>query len=214
MSDTVTSTASVFMGRNVRKLRGDHTSDELARECAAWGIKGGTGRVSEIENGKVSPTIPTVYLLTLALGDLLGRPVAPSELFAGSGPVSTPGGEIELRLLRAVLADEAPKRPRPHAPGIDEFIDKFHKTWPEPLKNAPSGPYRKTLAAMVEADLRVGKSLGLDRALTAAWMAYLWRKPLSAERDRRAGARANAQKRGQISRQLKSELTAAIKRKG
>jgi hypothetical protein len=213
MSDPVTSTASVVMGRNVRRLRGDRTSDELARDCAAWGIKGGTGRVSEIENGKVSPTILTVYLLTLALADLLGRPVAPSELFAGSGPVSTPGGEIELRLLRTVLAGEAPRRPRPQTPGIDEFIDKV-KTWPEPLQNAPSGPYRKTLAAMVEADIRAGKSLGLDRALTAAWMAYLWRKPLSAERDERAGARANAQARGQISRQLKAELAAVIERKG
>jgi hypothetical protein len=39
---------------------------------------------------------------------------------------------------------------------------------------------------MVEADVRIGKSLGLDRAMTARWMAHLWKHPLSVERDERA----------------------------
>jgi hypothetical protein len=40
--------------------------------------------------------------------------------------------------------------------------------------------------AMVEADVRIGKSLGLDADRTAAEMAYLWVKPLSVVRDERA----------------------------
>jgi hypothetical protein len=36
---------------------------------------------------------------------------------------------------------------------------------------------------MVEADIRIGKSLGLDADRTAAEMTYLWGKPLSVVRD-------------------------------
>jgi hypothetical protein len=41
-------------------------------------------------------------------------------------------------------------------------------------------------------------------------MAWLWGQSLSAKRDELAGADANAQRRGQISRQLKEQLRKAI----
>src|SRR5262249_21677612 len=61
-----------------------------------------------------------------------------------------------------------------------------------------------------EADLRVNKSIGVDRGLGAALMAKLWGKPFSDERDQRAEPDANAQRKGQISRQLKAELQEVI----
>jgi hypothetical protein len=37
-------------------------------------------------------------------------------------------------------------------------------------------------------------------------MAHRWRRTFVAERDKRAGADANAQRRGHVSRELKAEL--------
>jgi hypothetical protein len=54
------------------------------------------------------------------------------------------------------------------------------------------------------------KNIGVDRFLAAA-MAALWGRTFSAERDNRAGPDANAQRRGQVSRQLKAELQQVIR---
>jgi hypothetical protein len=61
-----------------------------------------------------------------------------------------------------------------------------------------------------ESDARMCKNIGVDRFLGAAAMAALWGQTFSAERDHRAGPDANAQRRGQISRQLKAELQQVI----
>ena len=65
---------------------------------------------------------------------------------------------------------------------------------------------QRTSAAMTETDIRIGRSLGWDRQRTAAEMYLRWKRPLSAERDRRARAGANQQARGQITRTLKNQL--------
>jgi hypothetical protein len=187
----------------VRRLRGEHTAEKLARHAQAWGLKWGTGRVAECEAGKVAATVPTIHRLCLALSNLLGRSVAPTELFDGEP------------LLQSVVSNQAVRRPPDRimqqlAQQQRAFIERVWATLPEPLQGDPVGPYRKTLPAMVEADVRIGKSLGLDRAMTARWMAHLWKHPLSVERDKRAGPGASNQARGQITRQLKAELQKVI----
>jgi hypothetical protein len=52
--------------------------------------------------------------------------------------------------------------------------------------------------------------LGLHGESFAALSAYLWGRTLSAERDRRAGAGANKQDRGRITRRLKAEMKAVL----
>lgn len=58
---------------------------------------------------------------------------------------------------------------------------------------------------------RIRKSLGIPPMLLATATASLWKRTFSQERDRRAGAGANAQKRGQVTRQMRAELEAAIR---
>ena len=53
---------------------------------------------------------------------------------------------------------------------------------------------------------RLARDFGLDRERLAAEMAALWRQSFHAERDRRAGGDANAQKKGRVARELKAEL--------
>ncbi len=61
-----------------------------------------------------------------------------------------------------------------------------------------------------EAEARMAKALGLREENFATLSAYLWGRTLSAERNRRAGAGANAQDRGRITRRLKAELKAVL----
>jgi hypothetical protein len=207
MSSEVMPTLASVMGSNVRRLRGAHTADELAREAAAWGLKGGTARIAELEGGRVSPTLSTVYMLTLALADLLNEPVAPTDLFEGTGKVAMAGiGEVGLQMVRSTLSSEPPKRPRPDTSAVNAWIENMQATWPDRLMDMAAGKIRKTSAAMREADVRIGKSLGLDRYRTAAEMAYRWGKPLSVVRDEHFGSDASPQQRGRISRELKAEL--------
>jgi hypothetical protein len=57
---------------------------------------------------------------------------------------------------------------------------------------------------------RIRRSLGISSMLLSIATASLWKRTFSQERDRRAGAGANAQKRGQVTRQMRAELKAAV----
>ncbi|MGZ4527644.1 MAG: hypothetical protein ACXVX7_14620, partial [Mycobacterium sp.] len=71
-----------------------------------------------------------------------------------------------------------------------------------------------TMTAVIKAsgatEERTRKALGISSMFLASLSARLWKRTFSQERDRRAGEGANAQKRGQVSRQLRKELQAAI----
>ena len=206
-----TRTVAAVLGTNVRRLRGEHTLADLARYAQGWGLNWTTGTVANVESGRSSPTVTTIYLLTLALGDLLDRPdLAPTELLQGEGPVAVPGGEVDLALLRSVLSDKRVRRPKPDKSAQVEFIERVWATWPERLQKLGGSGIHETKGLMTEADVRIGKSLGLDPDRTAAEMYFLWKRPLTVERNARAGAGANAQARGQISRTLKADLRRAV----
>jgi hypothetical protein len=66
------------------------------------------------------------------------------------------------------------------------------------------------LDAFREADARMCRTIGVTRERGAAAMYRLWGRPFSDERDARTEPGANAQRKGQISRQLKAELEEAI----
>jgi hypothetical protein len=205
------------MGESVQRLRGRHTQAELARNAKAWGLPWTTGTVANVESGRAAPSLANIYLLVLALEDMLDRRVHPVELFEGSGVVKVAGREHELRLIRTLLSDRPIDRPKPDTSAVNAWMDHVEKTWPKWLQKVPYKRFHDTKAAMTEADLRIGKSLALvgedglvDEDRTAAVMAAKWGHPLSVERDRHAPPEANAQVRGRISRQLKEDLRKAL----
>ena len=73
-----------------------------------------------------------------------------------------------------------------------------------------SGTLSATASVVRETDQRMCKQLGVDTATGVAAMDKLWGRLFSAERDRRAGPDANAQRRGIVARQLKAELQEAL----
>ena len=60
------------------------------------------------------------------------------------------------------------------------------------------------------AEHRVAKELDVNQNVLATLSLHLWQSTFSAERDRRAGPDANAQRKGQITRQMKDELRSTL----
>jgi hypothetical protein len=202
------------VGRNARRLRLDAgvTLEHLAQAAARYGLAWSTGRVGDLEGGRVSPTFPTIYALTLALRDVTGQDVRLFDLLIGSK------GEVALNesltvtaaaLIQAVVGGpvgtEAAETGMTHTNAeIDE--DGFKLTQYGSLTPIPR-PLR-------ESDVRLARDIGVDPAKAKEAMLGLWGRLFSEERDERAGAGANAQAKGQISRKLKTELVEALQEGG
>ena len=221
-------TVAEVLGRTARALRGDRKVELVAHAAKSAGLNWGTGRIADLEAGRVSPTLPTLFALCGAFGFLLDRPVKLAELFAGNGQVTLiPGVAVELAELRAALSG------KPVDPGPTQFIAivglagaiAANEQLVAAMKERGIDPpgvikagvrehpaAQRVQPSLLEADYRMAKSLGLDRDQAPVEMAALWGRSFTAERDRRAGPDANPQKRGRISRELKAQLQEAINR--
>jgi transcriptional regulator with XRE-family HTH domain len=218
-------TVAEVLGRTARALRGNRKLELVAYAAKSAGLNWGTGRIADLEAGRVSPTLPTLFALCGAFGALLGRPVSLAELFAGDGRVTlTADVTVELADLQEAL------KGRPIDPGPAQFMarmglagavaanEQFVAAGIDPpdilverrLYDHPL--VQQVKQSMLEADYRMAKSLGLDVDHAAFVMAHRWGHSFTAERDSRGGPDANPQKRGRVSRELKSELQEAINR--
>ena len=222
-------TVAEVLGRTARGLRGDLKVELVARAAKSAGLNWGTGRIADLEAGRVSPTLPTLFALCWAFSDLLDHPVALAELFAGDGRVTlTPGATVELADLRAALGGQ-PIGSEPLGPimtpsavnamnslriGLADVRADIRKLAADPDRRPrmlhPRAQDVKD--SMLEADYRVAHSLGIDFDRGAEEMEALWGRSFTEERDHRGGPDANPQKRGRISRELKVELQEAINR--
>jgi transcriptional regulator with XRE-family HTH domain len=224
-------TVAEVLGGTARALRGDRTLEVVAYAAKSAGLNWGTGRIADLEAGRVSPTLPTLFALAKAFGVLLDRPVTLAELFAGDGRVRLTADATavteELGELRAALSGQPVDPDLARASAVIEFgafhlIGKqqaaaFADRGIEPpdfvTQRVREHPFAQKLKqSMLEADHRMARSLGLDDDEAAMQMGALWGRSFTAERDRRAGPDANPQKRGRISRELKAELREEINR--
>jgi hypothetical protein len=222
--ETAPPAVAEVLGRTARELRDGRKVELVAHAARSTGLNWGSGRIADLEAGRVSPTLPTLFVLAQAFSFLLDRPVKLAELFAGDGRATlAPGVTVELDELRSALNGQAID------PGSARFIaamqlagaiaanEQFSDRGIEPpefLKRRvrEDALVQKVAQSMLEADYRIAKSLGLEVDQAAVEMAALWGSSFTAERDRRAGPDANPQKRGRISRELKADLEEAINR--
>jgi transcriptional regulator with XRE-family HTH domain len=217
----VTISVAQVVGEGARILRIDAgvTLEEMARAAQLYGLPWTSGRVGDFESGRVAPSLPTLVAVAAALGKAIGRPVTLFELVTGQGQVRINETlSLKKSALRAVLSGgglEVPNIPLPAADVLraQEAINRIAPTayWPRRLRTVKPDLRLKVLQNFSESDFRMCKNIGVDQFLGAAAMAALWRHPFTAERDHRAGPDAKPQRRGHISRQLKSELQEVIK---
>lgn len=195
---------AVIVGENVRKLRtaGGHSGEALARELRdLFQVRWTTGRISELENGRVSPTAPTLFMVSQALTQLLSRPVAVAELFADDGFAEV--GQVGIRTTRVADAFDGQV--------VELVVDDLANS--DGLMGAARDHHAKLLMQIEkdsgEAEDRAANALGLRPLHLAALSAALWGRTYSQERNQRAGAEASPQKRGRIGRELRAELKEA-----
>jgi transcriptional regulator with XRE-family HTH domain len=210
---------SEVIGAEARALRLDAgvTLEQMARAAARYGLPWTSGRVGDFEAGRTAPSLPTLVAATLALGDAIGRPVSLAELVAGKGQV-----QINKKLslarkdLQAMLSGKSVGSLLPTPQEMDSIARGVMNThistahWPKRLRAITRDLRWDVLRDFSESDERMCKNIGVDAFVGAAAMAALWRRTFTAERDHRAGPDANAQRRGQISRQLKADLQEVI----
>jgi transcriptional regulator with XRE-family HTH domain len=201
---------------NVRKLRGSTTADELATAARNRGLNWGTGRISDLEHGRVSPTVQTLVLLAAALGDVRGEPVTLAELVEYDGMIELAKGlPIPSNALQRYLGG-APVTVEPR--DIGEFLAAGMKAQEAAIKQLPTRLQKVKMRDVYlvtketgETEERVAKALGVETWVVNRASALLWKSTVSAERDRRAGSKASNQARGRITRELREELKAVIR---
>ena len=226
----VTTSVAQVVGAGARKLRlgAGVTLEEMAKAANSYGLPWTSGRVGDFEAGRVAPSLPTLLAAAAALSHVIGRPVSLADLFAGKERVQINDSlSLDTSALRAILSGEqvltklAPlKMPTLSAEEERRLRERSRELTDAVLMDILNDTILTSLAApelrrevlrdFSESDVRMCKSLGVQRELGAAAMAALWGRTFTAERNHRAGPAANAQKRGQVSRQLKAELQGAL----
>lgn len=207
------------IGLNARAFRlgAGLTLDQVSAAARRRGLKWSESRVADFEAGRVAPNLTTLLAICLALND------------AGCSEASLP---LLVKYISPVKINDSLEL-------LDEEIAELLKghriAGPEPAVEAdadPAGslgwkrtPLERKIFNRLDADIvttariaktagatedRIRKSLRISPELLAHLSAALWGRSFSDERDRRAGADANAQKRGRVSREMQAELTAAI----
>jgi transcriptional regulator with XRE-family HTH domain len=200
-------------GARARALRLDaHKSlEDVATAARSYGLRWSTGSVGDFESGRATPDLRTLLVVATALGDVTGHPVSLTDLFAGAGfvVINDKLGSIALGKLRAILSGKPVRLvPPKRAPSLAA------RRRAQAAAALISGPAAAVgvLQEFRESDMRMCKNIGVTLDVGATAMAELWGRTFVAERDHRAGPDAKAQRRGQISRQLKAELMDIIEK--
>lgn len=207
------------IGQNAREFRhgAGLTLDQVSAAARRRGLKWSESRVADFEAGRVAPNLTTLLAVCLALNDA-GCPEASVPLFFKYG-----GAPIKINDSLALIDDDVAGLLRGRRVDGPEPMEPADE--PASLLGWKRTPFERRLFHRYEVDVvtlgrvtkmagateaRIRKSLGISPQLLAHLSGALWGRSFSEERDRRAGAEANAQRRGRVSRQMQAELKAAI----
>jgi hypothetical protein len=212
------------IGKNAHLLRtrSEVTLDQVAIAARARGLKWREARVADFESGRVAPDLATLIAVVLALQDAGCGKATLTGLLRSAEPIQindslelSDGQVINLVTGRRVRTPKPSEPKRKQASGSSTVPKAYESAIAERLAELSPPPDKKAIMrALIIAsgatEERTWKALDISRTELAEWSARLWTRTFSEERDRRAGKGANAQKRGQVSRQLREELRAAI----
>ena len=204
---------AAVIGQNARQLRRDAglTLDQVSIAAKTRGLEWSESRVADFESGRgVAPNLTTLIAVVLALQDAGCTDATLPELLRSEAPIQI---NDSLLLSNKQVLDLVSSRPAWEQPSPEEVTAAITASW-EHFGPGIVAAVKKISGATEEVygatEERTWKALGISRTELADLSASLWNRTFSEERDRRAGAGANAQKRGQVSRQLRKELKAAI----
>lgn len=206
---------SAAFARNARALRvsANLKADQVARAVTARGLHWAPSRVSELEMGRIAPSLSTLLVLSAAFSDLRREPVALADWFAGDGDVElTETLQVPLAVVRSSLRGKAASLPTPSFSTTEALLQDYlaQRADLEPIPPARLKKLSSIWDQCGEAEDRAARALGIDQGSLCELMLDLWGTTLSTKRDQLAGPDANAQKRGRIARELRKQLREAI----
>ena len=197
------------VGENCRRIRTriGITQSQLAHYARVYGLRWIASSAADFEAGRSAPSLATVLALVLALqtaaDDAVKRsaraPVISSVRLADLVGVD---GFIELNFAVDVAGRELADVCSGDVPTIDPGRIR--------QKIAKDTSMERNSEGAALAEQRLARRLGVTRNRLTDVSFRLWQSTFSEERDRRAGANANQQKRGRVSRELRAELEKAI----
>lgn len=224
VTDTMPLSEVVGLNARTHRLRHDAKLEDVARAAREYGLRWTTGRVGDLESGRIPATLPTLLALAQALGDVTSERVSLADLVHVDGWVEV-NSDLTIRgeALSSALRGEPMNLLVTDVLGASEELDEIVSRSNAQIDsdNARLGSDADDLL-LVEiqeamkhfgvAEERLAKQLDLSEYLLTCVSLVLWGTTFSAERDRRAGAEANAQRRGQVARTLKAEISEYLER--
>ncbi len=194
------------VGANCRRIRTEIgiTQDELALYARAHGLKWNAAKAGSFESGRSEPTLATVVKVGMALQQALVF-----AQFAATAGATKDDPAIPPERIDVTLADLLDGGGGSIALAEDLAItatDLANIARGEPF----SSPKRQKLPRSGLAEQRLAKALGVSGSQLAELSSQLWGNTFSDERDQRAGAGANQQKKARVSRELRAEIERAI----
>jgi transcriptional regulator with XRE-family HTH domain len=200
--DTAAPRLATVIGKNARRLRrkAGLTLDQVSIAARKHGLNWSESRVADFESGRVAPNLATLIAFCLALAD------------AGCANVTFPGllrSESPIRINDSLLlSNEQVANLLFGVPASSIEMELHEWILAQQVHHMPTTVTVTKASGATEE--RTWKALGISSTELADRSAALWKRTFSQERDRRAGEGANAQKRGQVTRQMRAELQAAI----
>ncbi|MFC9833195.1 hypothetical protein ACFVKB_05115 [Rhodococcus sp. NPDC127530] len=203
-------TVADIVGRNAQRLRGDHKIEDVAIQARALGLRWNSGRVSDLERGRISPTLPTLFALANVLSAVTEKQVSVADLVRTREWVAVTDRMVVRGERLATALEGGPTRIEMEDMYVDphDVAAAIRITRASGLRGAV--PLANAVRETTEAEHKIARSLGVSLAQVAQAAMDLWGRSLTAERDDRAGTGASAQKRGRVSRELKAELRARL----
>jgi transcriptional regulator with XRE-family HTH domain len=217
--DAPTLAAAVGSGARALRTAGGVTLSQVADAARFCGLPWSSGKVGDFESGRVSPSLPTYLAVASALSNVLDRPVALPDLLTGvTGRVAVSSRiTMDADHLRAVLSGAAVDLAVDDLVGeSDQIVSRVRdaltrrESFPAAVRKVKMGVHLAVAHDFGDGDLRIARSLNIDPELAAAAMAAAWGRTFVQQRDLIAGPDATPQKKGRVSRQLKSELLAVV----
>lgn len=208
---------TLVIGRNAKTLRqkAGVTLNAISIAANRRGLKWSESRVADFERGTESSNLGTLVTLCVALAEAgCTEATLPALLEHAGGPIPlTESFALFDKEIQAVLRGDTLKRSKgaEASPGDDlaAGYPPITKLWERNIADRLKVDLEKLVPvthASGSTEERVRKSLNCSSTFLANLTTALWGSTFSAERDLRAGPDASAQKRGQITRMMTTEL--------
>lgn len=205
VSDALELPLAKVVGANCKRLRISIgiTQDGLAQYARSLGLRWTASKVGDFEAGRSAPTLATV----LIVGDALAWAASQASFEIDIGYSDQPAPPTEVTLADLLDAgDGLIALSDGHTVRAVDLVAVARGRGFESWDGAVEPPMRQP--GMTEK--RIARSLNVSDLAFAEASFLLWHKTFSEERDQRAGTEANQQRKGRISREMRSELEKAL----